>query len=349
MHKKKIIIYSLIGLFVLMGTLILVDVTKDMENESNRSPLSRTKFSRNETTQDERIFPMGMDNNIWDEALTPFNEENKKSYLEILEDLNSGKINFVWEVWAMRNKCPKDYTPTQCDATILAYIDRNYQGTDKEKLRDLYVSYFKYEDEIRRFEVPSKMDFTDKYELIKEIRRTLLGEEKARLIFGMEEAQVNFIEGSHNFIQASKNMNPDERVKKYEELRKKTYGSYYENMMKREDRYDHYNVEIQLRESEFEGLSDAERESKLAGLEVKYFGKEKAELIAKARNEIKEEENRIQLVQKKESELLKEYPNLSEQEREKKIREIRIKVLGEEEAEMYSRRIKFEEETKNLQ
>jgi hypothetical protein len=325
-----------------------VDVTKDMEDDSNRSPLSRSKFSRNETTRDERIYALGMDNNIWDEALTPFNEENKKSYLEILEDLNSGKINFVWEVWAMRNKCPKDYTPSQCDATILAYIDRNYTGVDRDKLKDLYTSYFKYEDEIRKFQLSHEMDFVEKYELIREKRRSLLGDEKSKLIFGMEEAQVDFIEGSHNFIKSTKNMKPDERVKKYEELRKKTYGSYYENMMKREDRFDHYTTEIQLRESEMEGLSPEEKEAKLAQLEVKYFGKEKAELIAKARQEEKAEQSKFSLIQKEEEELLKKYPNLSEKEREKKIQEIRVNILGKEDAEMYTRRIKFEEETKNL-
>lgn len=350
MKKKNLIYVLLLGIMFVLGWFVFQGNGKTNGDGIRRaSGVGNEKYDPNNPGFEDNVYPLGMDNSMWDETLSPFNSDNIRSYLQILEDLKSGKINFVWEVWAMRDKCPDNYTPSQCDNTILAFIDANYTGSDREKLKELYTEYFKYEDAIRKWESPEDVEFSEKYELIKEKRRKLLGEEKAELIFGMEEARVTFMEGSQNFIQSTKNMDPDKRVKKFEELKKKTYGQYYENMVQREDRYDHYTTEIQLREKELEGLTGKEREDKLSQLEVKYFGKEKAELISRARKEEKEEEEKIQSLQEREETFLKENPQLSDSEREKKIQELRIQTLGKEEAEMYSRRLQVEKlENPNL-
>jgi len=343
--NQKIIIAAIVLAIVGLGYYIFK--SDDSNSNSVKSIFEKSdSYSINPT--DDNFYPLGQGTNIWDEALSPFQEDNKRSYLEILSDLKSGKINFVWEVWALRSKCPKEYSPSQCDATILAFIDANYDGTDRDKIKDLYTSYFKYESEVRQLELPSNMNFDERYDKLKEQRLKSLGSEKSDLIFGMEEAQVNFMEGSQNFIQSTKNMNPDERVKKFEELRRKTYGSYFENVMSREDKFNHYEIEIILRESEMQKLSPDEKEKKLSSLEVKYFGKEKSALISKARLEEKQEQQRYVDLTKKEEDLLKAYPNLSEKDKEAKIQELRSKFLGQEEAEVYSRRLKFEKETSNF-
>ena len=60
-------------------------------------------------------------------------------------------------------------------------------------------------------------------------------------------------------------------------------------------------------------------------------------------------ENRLTDLGKKEQEFLSKNPNLSQKEKDQKIREMRVKILGEEEADAYARRIQFEKETeKNL-
>jgi lipase chaperone LimK len=346
--NKKILIGFILILVIGLGTYIIVTLGEDSSPGKNSASYSKFMEDPNNQQFSDNLNPLGSDNSLWDEALSPFQGENRKAYLEILEDLRSGKINFVWEIWALRSKCPEDYTASQCDATLLAYIDKNYTSPDKEKIKDLYISYFKYENEMRQLEMPENLNFTDKYEILKEKRRSILGDEKSELIFGMEEAQVNFMEGSYNFIESTKNMSPEERVRKYEDLRKKTYGPYYENVMSREDKYDHYSVELQLRESELAGLSPEEKEAKYHSLEVKHFGKERAALIAKARKEEAQENAKLQDLAKQEEELLAKNPNLSAKEKEQKIKELRVKTLGEDEAEAYSRRIEFEKFTEEF-
>lgn len=292
--------------------------------------------------------PFGDQSGLWDEALSPFQGTEKKGYLELIADLKSGKVNFTWEVWALRRKCPADYTPLQCDETIYKFLDTNYASPDKEKMKELFKAYFQYEDEARKMEFPANISFQERYEILKQRRRSIVGEEKAELFFGMEESQVAFIPAAKNFIESSKNMNPDERVKKYEELRKKTYGSYLNAVTGREDSFDHYQTEISLREKELAGLSAEEKEKKLGSLQTKYFGKDGAERIAAANKELAAQNKKISDYEKAEQEFLSSNNGISEKDKAEKLKELRIKMLGEEDAESYARQKQYEEEISKI-
>ncbi|BDA79853.1 hypothetical protein LPTSP3_g27830 [Leptospira kobayashii] len=342
MDKKNIFIISGLALVVVISVFFL---SKKLGNSKDNS--SYTESGSPDGSSDPNLNPLGSSSQFWDEALSPFRDEEKKSYLELVGDLQSGKINFVWEIWALRRKCDPSYKAEQCNATLLAYIDANYESPDKEKIKDLFESYFKYETAIHQLEIPASTSFEDKYEILKAKRKQVLGDEKEELIFGMEEAQVQFMEGSRNFIVSSKNMSPEDRVRKYQDLKKKTYGSYYESVVGREDKFDHYQTEIELREKEFAGLNAEEKEKKLATLETKYFGKERAAAMAKVRKEESDEKHKISDYEKQEKEFLSQNSSLSASEKEKKLKELRVKILGEEEADAYARRAQLEKETGN--
>jgi len=345
MDKKKLVVFIVIG-FVAVASLYFIG--KKLSNQDSESGMTGQN-DKNQMNENPNFNPLGQSSDFWNEALSPFQDQNPKSYLEILDDLRTGKINFVWEIWALRDKCNKDYTPEQCNQTLLAYIDANYESPSKEKLKDLFESYFKYEVTLQKLELSPDMKFEDRYEILKDKRREIMGEEKSDLIFGMEESQVQFLEGSANFIQTTKNLNPEDRVRKYNDLKKKTYGSYYDSVISREDKYDHYQTELTLREKEFQsGMSPEEREKKLNAIETRYFGKEKAAELAKVRRDELAAQTKIVDYEKQEKEFLSNNPSLNAKERDKKLLEMRIKAFGEEEAEAYTRRKQFEEETKNL-
>ncbi|WP_244279643.1 lipase chaperone [Leptospira brenneri] len=292
----------------------------------------------------ERISPLGTGEGFWEEAISPFREDRTKPYLELLDDLKSGKINFVWEVWALRRKCKAGYTPEQCNATIIAYIEAEYESPDKEKVKDLFLSYFRYEEEYRKWEQPTDLSFVELYEKIKSKRRDVLGD-KADLIFGMEESQVSFLEGTQNFIKQSANLPAEQRVKQFEDLKRKTYGTYYDSLVSREDKFDHYQMEMSLRDKEFNAITDPkEKEKYLNRIEIKYFGKERAANLAEERAKESKFQESLVKYEAKEKEFLRENVNLSASEKEKKLKEIRIQFLGsEEEADAYIRRKNIEE------
>jgi hypothetical protein len=55
-------------------------------------------------SSNETLSPMGDTTGLWEEALSPFQGTEKKGYLELVEDLKSGRVNFTWEVWALQQK-----------------------------------------------------------------------------------------------------------------------------------------------------------------------------------------------------------------------------------------------------
>ena len=268
--------------------------------------------------------------------------------MELVEDLKTGKVNFTWEVWALRRKCPTDYTPTQCDETIYKFIDTKFTSPDKEKMKELFKAYFQYESEARKMEFPPNITFQERYEILKTRRRDLVGQEKADLFFVMEESQVTFIQASKNFIDSSKNMSGQERVKKYEDLRKKTYGSYLDAVNSREDSFDHYQTELSLRDKELAGLSAEEKEKKMASVQVKYFGKDGAERIATANKELAAQNKKISDYEKAEQEFLSSNNGISDKDKAQKLKDLRVKYLGQEDAESYTRAQQFEEEASKI-
>lgn len=337
MDFKKIIIIVVIFLIFFLGILYFLK----QDTSPNQSKQSLTP---EEQMAMERISPLGTGEGFWEEAISPFREDRTKPYLELLDDLKSGKVNFVWEVWALRRKCKAEYTPDQCNATILAYIDSEYESPDKEKVKDLFLSYFRYEEEYRKWEQPTDLSFVELYEKIKAKRRDVLND-KADLIFGMEESQVSFLEGSQNFIKQSVNLPTEQRVKQFEDLKKKTYGTYYDSLVSREDKFDHYQMEMSLRDKDLNAITDPkEKEKYLNRIETKYFGKERANNLAEERAKESKFHESISKYETKEKEFLKENANLSAAEKEKKLKDLRIQFLGsEEEADAYIRRKNIEE------
>ncbi|HMV43043.1 MAG TPA: lipase secretion chaperone [Leptospiraceae bacterium] len=344
MNKKIIIGIVAAALALTLGYLLFGAKDKKKSTSSSQEESNDTV---NRSTNDT-ISPFGDTTSHWEEALSPFQGTEKKGYLELIEDLKTGRVNFVWEVWALRRKCPADYTALQCDETIYKFIDTKFASPDKEKMKELFKAYFQYEDEARKMEFPANITFQERYEILKNRRREIVGQEKADLFFGMEESQVAFMQASKNFMDSTKNLSGSERVKKYEELRKNTYGSYLNAVNGREDSFDHYKTEISLREKDLAGLSPEEREKQLTSLQVKYFGKEGAERIAAANKEIAAHDKKIADYEKAEREFLSSNNGISDKDKEQKLRELRVKYLGQEDAEAYTRAKVFEEEAAKI-
>ncbi len=119
-------------------------------------------------------------------------------------------------------------------------------------------------------------------------------------------------------------------------------------MSGREDSFDHYQTEILLREKELAGLNGDDKEKKLASLQTKYFGKDGAERIAAANKEIAAQNKKIADYEKAEREFLSSNNGISEKDKEQKLKELRVKMLGEEDAESYARQKQYEEEVNNI-
>lgn len=322
--NKKIII---VGAVILVLLVSIFFVMRTSEPGRDKAPAFFEMFSRQGSAGAESVI-MG---------------DNTIAFGELINKLKSGEVNFVWELWAMRGQCDEETPPDACDQSILQFIEAKYTSPEKEKLKELFQKYFKYEAEMRETQFSADMDFEGKYDIIKKKRRELLGDADAQLVFGMEEAQVDFMGTSQKLIAASKNQSGDERVRQYEQLKRSTFGAYYDAVVKREDSYQNYETEISLREQDLQKLGADQRSARMRELQEKYFGKEAAERIAQAERESAAEEKKLADYEAREKEFLAQNSSMSAAEKEQKLREIRIQILGKEESEAYERRKQFEQ------
>ncbi|MCW7493992.1 lipase chaperone [Leptospira sp. 2 VSF19] len=317
--------------------------TLETTNEENPNDIAESYFR----TQSDGF---SVDPFYLESAKTIFSADGRfLRFDEILGRAKSGELNLVSELWNLRRQCPEGSTREQCHEYIKAFLKNEYSGDDAKRLINMLSNYLKYEEAMVQLD-PSSKSYSnqERYEQIKQLRRKYFSKEDAELIFGLEEATADFSFNRKNFLDETKNLKADERLRLYEDYRKKSFGNFYNAVVAREPLYDKFENEMDLRQAELSKLSGLERESKEKEVRIRYFGKDGNDRMEKVLKEMKEEEEKISKLQVAEKNLLKNYPNLSESEREKKIMELRIQTLGSKElAEEYTRRMEYEKTLKN--
>lgn len=270
-----------------------------------------------------------------------FDEEGMLGYEELMAAARTGKISLVSELWRMRRKCGSQDIE-KCDEELRAFLKEKFKFPDNEKLTALLDKYITYEKTMRQFKMPDNLNSQQKYALIREQRRKIFGEEDANLVFGLEEAKATFSFQYQDFVKSTAGQKGDARVARYEEMRKKTYGPYYDAILAAEPPFNRFETEVMLRDTDLAGAG-AGKASMMQSIREKYFGPEGAARMAEVDKQLDQEESREKELEAAEKKFLAENPGLSEADKEKKLLEIRTQVLGADEAEAYTRRKKLEQ------
>ncbi|XDD49738.1 lipase secretion chaperone [Leptospira sp. WS92.C1] len=274
---------------------------------------------------------------------------NWLSFDELLQYASTGEVNLVSELWGLRRQCPENVAYEQCNEIIRAFIADHYSGKDAEYLMKLFSGYLKYETTMREFEFSDKLSRSEKYELVKKKRREFFSDQDAKLIFGMEESEETYRDSLGGFLKNTESLNGDQRMLKYEEFRKNVYGQYYNTIKTREPKFNTYETELFIRDKELEKMNLSDRNGKTRIIREKYFGKDGADRMDTVYKEIEAREKQEKQTQNEETDWIQKNSNVKGEAREKALMEIRIKNMGKEEAEEYSRRLKYEEELKKNQ
>jgi hypothetical protein len=284
-----------------------------------------------------------------------FTEENMYSFNQLMEMARTGRISLVSELWRLRTKCgvggsdSPDGTGAaavqmsfeECNIRIENFLREQYPPPHNEKLIALFRNYLRYEDAMRRFPIPEDLTAALRYEWIKKKRREFFSESDAQLIFGYEEARVAAQEVLSDFVKNSAEMPAEQRVKKYYELRKKALGEYNTAFTETEPAYTRYETELMLRSDEMQRKGNAAAETQ--ALRERYFGAAAAQRMAQVEKEIREERARIESYEAAAQKFRRDNPDMPEPERRAKLNELRVQMLGKEEAEAYERRMQYEE------
>lgn len=284
-----------------------------------------------------------------------FSEENMYTFSQLMEMARTGRISLVSELWRLRTKCgvgagesadgAGPATPQmnfdECNIRIENFLREQYPAPENEKIIALFRGYLRYEDAMRRFNIPENLTATERYEYIKKKRREFFSEADAQLIFGFEEARIASQDALNDFVKNSAEMPAEQRVKKYYELRKNNLGEYNAAVSEAEPAYTRYETEVMLRGDEMQRKGNSAAETQ--ALRERYFGAAAAQRMAQVEREIRDERARIDSYEAAAQKFGRDNPSLSETERREKLNELRVQMLGKEEAEAYERRMQYEE------
>lgn len=248
----------------------------------------------------------------------------------ILNAVRSGKVNLPNELRKLRAECPPTSSPQECNQSIIDYL-YNLPEPDNQKLVQLFNTYIRYEDARTTLKGKPGMGRLEKYELIKKKRREIFGADDAQLVFGLEEANFSYQDSLRRFQSDEfAKLTPDERLRKLKNQRRDTFGDYYETLSEREPKGTEYGLDLLVRQTDLNKMTEEERDKTVHSLRVKYFGQEKADEITSAEQaeKAKLEEKTANVDKFLEAEAaINQDANLSDAEKREKIEQLREELI----------------------
>ncbi|MCB1190422.1 MAG: lipase chaperone [Leptospiraceae bacterium] len=275
---------------------------------------------------------------IVDTSMSLFKEDNMLSYEEIIELAQKGKLDFIQELWKLRAKCGKEMSHKECNEYITAFLMKNYPEPQNKKLVGIFDKYLTYEAHLQELSFPEGANSREKFEILKEKRRSIFGEEEAKLIFGLDESKFEYAEAFPKFLEETKGKSGAEKLEKYEQMRKNIFGSYYETILENESKYTKYTMEVMLKDDDLKSMDTGDKNNAVRSMREKYFGEEGADRIEKVEKELAEEKEKEKSYNEDKKKLLSENPDMTDKEKEKKLNDLRVKYFGKEGAENYKQR-----------
>ena len=176
------------------------------------------------------------------QAMSLFDQNNLPGYDELVAMADKGQINLVSELWKLRRRCPKEMKPEQCSERIRAFLASKFAEPDNKKIIALYDKYLIYEKNMREYDF-GKASLQERFNILKQKRREYLGDYNARLVFGLDEARVEYNQRMADFMKDAKDLSGDERVKQWNDMRKDVYGDYYNAVTAKEEKFNVYDIE----------------------------------------------------------------------------------------------------------
>lgn len=338
MDKKKIMIAGAAIGVVIIGVIVYFLVAGNSGREKTVA-LKPENWDAPFSTSKEMI----------DEVFAMFDEEDMPPTFDVfLKGLETGKINMVWKLWELRRQCPQGMDRYNCNSRILAYLMRKYPGAGGEKLATLVKRYLEFEEVMSITRMSDDLTMRERYDIMRKKRHEIFQPDEEALVFGMEEAKMDLADKSAAFFKETAGQSGNQRVKAYEEMRKKAMGRYYDEFVKDEPSFDRYETEIALRDTDFSKVNSSEQAALTNSIRVRYFGEAGAARMAAVEKQLAAEDQAEKNYEAAEAKFLKENPNLTGDAKEAALKKLRSQYMGEEEADAYARRKQYEDAMKAM-
>ena len=275
------------------------------------------------------------------EASELFGREKWPDYIDLVQKVREGRIDLIAELWRLRRQCENKVSYEKCNALIRLTLKDNFPSTGQEEMLSMFDKYLHYESFLRDYKAVK--DRKENLKILEEEQDKIFGHEQAGLLFGLTRANNRFQESASEYINETRGLKTPERMKKFEELRKKVFENYYDAVVEKEPAFQKYEREMVFQADEKKASNATLDAGEIAELREKYFGSEAAERMAKVDKQLEAEKGGIARYQAEEQRFLQNNGDLSGEEKAEKLKKLREELLGKEEAEAYQRRKLYED------
>ena len=340
-NKKPLFIIGAVLFVLVVGLFYMLQPSDDFANGPDLESIDKQEQQMLDSMSEEER------KKLKDEALLMFDQPGYLSFEEIMAGARNGKVKLVSELWKLRRRCPPDLSPEECNLRIKIFLREKF-NPGGEKLARLFAYYVRYEKHMQQEQPPEDLTPEEQYKWVKEQRRKIMGEEAAHLIYGYEEARVEFPQKFDSFLADTKGLSAEERPKKYEDMRKEHDGACYNTIVEREPKFNTYDVEMTIRQDQLASLDASQRDARVHEIRSQYFGEDGAARMEAVDKQIQEEQERTSAYEDARSKLLEANPSASASEKDAMLAQLRKEYFGEEEAAEVARREKMREEMDKL-
>jgi hypothetical protein len=258
----------------------------------------------------------------------------------VIQRIKDGRIHLLFELRRLQDAfCIQPKTTTECQDEIFAYIDSIAEPASSN-LRQYYQDYIRFENSQGEIIFTNDMDFITRYELMKQKRRDIMGQESANMVFGLDEALFEYQIELHNIMTGELELVSADRLAEFEARKKELLGPYYTAITSQEDRNVRYGLELAVAQGELEAMDPEMQQQRIAEIQAKHFDKQQIEEMQKKQAEyntkLDSREELMNLYLQKEQEFNAANPNLSVEERRKALDDIRSDIFSEQEMADFS-------------
>lgn len=267
--NKKVLLLLVAVLFT--ASLLFVFLSR---SETEQAATGEKAGERSETTssssfvKDSGFAEAGMDDAFFSADPETF-----------LDSVRSGEIDLVQNLKELRSrKCTASMNIQSCTDVVSDFIQGKFSGSTQEQLQELLEKFNKYEAEFATSGLHSYTQFRkdtgespqEYLVAVRALRNRVLEPDEVRLLFGQEEALMDYRLALFDLQKRAPNLAPEKREQEYDRIFQETLGDFEKLFSSPEARQERFDVELRL--FRLGGPSDADLLAYKRKLQLKYFG-----------------------------------------------------------------------------
>jgi len=235
--------------------------------------------------------------------------------------------------------------------TVRKYLMGIMNKNRAESIFALYKKFTMYEikltDEMRNWENPKSSTEMLRYlQNLQDFRRQYFGDEVADLLYGAQVKSQDY-QIRRSAIMKNDELYGAEKEKKLQELNSKMWNDSNDPMSSMREPYEQYQEKLEMYQKDLNELAGTEKEQKIDEFRKEFFTPEVIERLEKVDQQLSAEKVAEDKYRTASQDVMSD-PNLTESQKEKKIKELQKQYFGDD-AEAFRRREAIKEGIRQFQ